>query len=55
MNHDEIISNAISAVKSIDEKRIVSAFIGSLSTKNLPARSAFGFRQLYSFKKYSKS
>ena len=42
IKHDEIIKAGIEAVSKVDLDDVVSAFIGSLSTKNLPARSAFG-------------
>ena len=41
-SHDEIVAQALEAVKHADPDAIVRAFVGSLSTRNLPARSAFG-------------
>lgn len=41
-SHDEIVSQAVKVVKNADRKAIIQAFVGSLSTHNLPARSAFG-------------
>ena len=40
--HDEICKQAVNALESIDQNTIVAAFVGSLSTRNLAARSAFG-------------
>jgi hypothetical protein len=40
--HDEIIARAVKAVSLSDRAAIINAFVGSLSTRNLPARSAFG-------------
>ena len=40
--HDQIVASALEAVQNADRQAIVSAFVGSLSTRNLPARSAFG-------------
>jgi hypothetical protein len=40
--HDEIIARALEAVRRANRAAIVRAFVGSLSTRNLPARSAFG-------------
>ena len=42
IEHDEIVEAGIEAVSKIELEDVVSAFVGSLSTKNLPARSAFG-------------
>lgn len=42
IEHDEIVNAGIEIVSWIKLEDVVSAFIGSLSTKNLPARSAFG-------------
>ena len=41
-SHDEIVATAIEAVRRADRAAIASAFVGSLSSRNLPARSAFG-------------
>src|SRR5688500_13422758 len=41
-SHVEIVARARRAVKRADRAAIVRAFVGSLSTRNLPARSAFG-------------
>lgn len=41
-SHNEIVSKIEDVFNSVEEDSIVSAFVGSLSTKNLPARSAFG-------------
>ena len=40
--HDEIVAQAVNAVRRIDRTAVVRAFVGSLETRNLPARSAFG-------------
>lgn len=40
--HEEIVSEAVSAVKDADRAAIIHAFVGSLHSHNLPARSAFG-------------
>jgi len=40
--HDEVVQQALEAVGQLDRAEIVAAFVGSLSTKNLAARSAFG-------------
>jgi hypothetical protein len=40
--HDEICKQAVAAVAQVDREAILAAFVGSLSTRNLPARSAFG-------------
>ena len=40
--HDAIVKRAIKAAKNVDVNDIVEAFVGSLTTKNLAARSAFG-------------
>lgn len=42
IEHDEIVNAGIEIVGDIELEEVVSAFVGSLSTKNLPARSAFG-------------
>lgn len=42
LTHDEVITQAIAAFKNADREAVIRAFIGSLSTRNLPARSAFG-------------
>jgi hypothetical protein len=41
-NHDEFVAGVVETVKRADRAAIVKAFVGSLSTRNLPARSAFG-------------
>ncbi len=41
-SHDDICKQAVEAVIQIDGEAVVRAFVGSLSTRNLPARSAFG-------------
>ncbi len=49
--HDEIVDRAEEAFQNADRAAIVRAFVGSLSTRNLPARSAFGsFVVLQKFK-----
>jgi hypothetical protein len=40
--HDEIVATAIDAASRADRAAIVRAFVGSLPSRNLPARSAFG-------------
>lgn len=40
--HDEIVAAAVGAMQRADRAAILGAFVGSLSTRNLPARSAFG-------------
>lgn len=40
--HDAIVSRATTVAKKVDRDAIIRAFVGSLSTRNLPARSAFG-------------
>ncbi|MGF1526664.1 MAG: hypothetical protein ACFCBW_07720 [Candidatus Competibacterales bacterium] len=42
MTHDEICQQAVGAFQSVDRDSVISAFVGSLSTRNLPARSLFG-------------
>lgn len=42
LNHDEIVDCGLRIIEKINFEEIIAAFIGSLSTKNLPARSAFG-------------
>ncbi len=41
-SHDEIVAKALAAVSRANRAEIIRAFVGSLSTRNLPARSAFG-------------
>jgi hypothetical protein len=41
-SHDDIVARAVEARKCADGGAIIRAFVGSLSTRNLPARSAFG-------------
>jgi hypothetical protein len=41
-SHDVIVSHAVEIAKRTDRKAVIRAFVGSLTTKNLPARSAFG-------------
>ena len=41
-SHDEIVARAVESVKCADRGAVIRAFVGSLSTRNLPARSAFG-------------
>jgi hypothetical protein len=41
-SHNEIIARAVEVVKAATLRAITRAFVGSLSTRNLPARSAFG-------------
>jgi len=56
--HDEIVNRAVAAVKQADKSAIVRAFVGSLSTRNLPARSAFGsymVLQMFEAHPYAKS
>jgi len=40
--HLELVTQAAQAVANIDPDTVTQAFVGSLSTHNLPARSAFG-------------
>ena len=40
--HDEIVARAAEAARRADAGAIARAFVGSLATRNLPARSAFG-------------
>jgi hypothetical protein len=40
--HDEICEQAVEASRSVNRDAVIAAFVGSLSTQNLPARSAFG-------------
>lgn len=40
--HLELVTQAAQAVANTDPDAITQAFVGSLSTRNLPARSAFG-------------
>ena len=40
--HDEIVARAVKAVARSNRTAIIRAFVASLSTRNLPARSAFG-------------
>jgi predicted DCC family thiol-disulfide oxidoreductase YuxK len=42
LHHDEICKQAVEASRSINREAVIAAFVGSLSTRNLPARSAFG-------------
>ena len=42
MAHDDIIERAVAARQSANEEQITAAFVGSLTRKGLPARSAFG-------------
>lgn len=42
LSHDEIVARAVEARRHADGGAILRAFVGSLSTRNLPARSAFG-------------
>lgn len=42
LTHDEVCSQAVKAFQATDRAAVIKAFIGSLSTRNLPARSAFG-------------
>ena len=42
LSHEEIVAKALAAVRHANRAPIVKAFVGSLSTRNLPARSAFG-------------
>lgn len=42
ITHDEIVAQAVDAIRYIDRAAVVRAFVGSLATRNLPARSAFG-------------
>jgi hypothetical protein len=42
LSHDEIIATAIEVARQADRATIIGAFVGSLSSRNLPARSAFG-------------
>ena len=42
VEHDQIVEAGIELVKCISLEQVVEAFICSLSTRNLPARSAFG-------------
>src|SRR6516225_1105837 len=41
-SHDKIVATAIDAASRVDRAAIVRAFVGSLPSRNLPARSAFG-------------
>jgi hypothetical protein len=41
-SHDDIVAGAEEARRCADGGAIVRAFVGSLSTRNLPARSTFG-------------
>lgn len=41
-SHDEIVERAVVARRCADGGAIIRAFVGSLSTRNLPARSGFG-------------
>ena len=53
IKYDEFIDKAIETVNKINQEEVVAAFVGSLSTKNLPARSAFGsYVVLKNLKKY---
>lgn len=48
--HDEIVAQAVDAIGHVDRAAVVRAFVGSLATRNLPARSAFGsYAVLHSF------
>jgi hypothetical protein len=42
LTHDEFCKQAIETVKQVDKDAVIAAWIGSLSTRNLQARSAFG-------------
>jgi len=56
--HDEICAQAILAIRDTDSDAVISAFVGSLSTRNLPARSAFGsyvVLQHFSHHEYTES
>jgi hypothetical protein len=41
-SHDEIVATSLNAVSRADRSAIIRAFVGSLPSRNLPARSAFG-------------
>ena len=41
-SHDDIVTRAVAAVGRTERATVVRAFVGSLATRNLPARSAFG-------------
>jgi hypothetical protein len=40
--HDQVVAQAVEATKKTDRRSVIRAFVGSLSSRNLPARSAFG-------------
>jgi hypothetical protein len=42
LTHDEFCRQAIETVKQVDKDAVIAAWLGSLSTRNLPARSSFG-------------
>jgi hypothetical protein len=42
LTHDEIVARAVKAFAQSNQTAIIRAFVASLSTRNLPARSAFG-------------
>jgi hypothetical protein len=42
LTHDEYCKQAVEIVKLVDRDAVIAAWLGSLSTRNLPARSAFG-------------
>lgn len=42
MHHDEAVRQAIEVVEATDESAVVAAWVGSLSSRDLAARAAFG-------------
>ena len=42
LTHDEIVARAVKAFAQSNKTAIIRAFVASLSTRNLPARSPFG-------------
>lgn len=40
--HDKIVQSALRAMAQINREAVLAAFVGSLATRNLSARSAFG-------------
>lgn len=42
MDHDEAVRQAIEIVEATDESAVVAAWVGSLSSRDLAARAAFG-------------
>ncbi len=54
--HDDVVRAAVKAVRKVRQDAVMAAFVGSLSTRNLPARSPFGsFVVLQHFQRHKHS